>query len=602
MQRFDFSHPPFDVLGPAERSRVEQAVDILYFAAEAVILAPGAAVEHMFVVMKGMACERADDGEIVAVFRENDTFDSRALIAGRAGHRIDAHEETLLFAIPKAVVMALIDGNSLFAAFFFQSAAQKFAALAGRGNNRELQTILTASVRDAVVKPAVFLPADATVFDAAVAMRDHKVRSVLVGATDRVGIFTTSDCRDVIINGTPSDTPLDALCRFELITVDIDDYLFDALLIMTRHIIQRVVVTEEGRPVGVLEQIDLLSYFSNHSHLIAQQLEVADSLDALRAVAAQMETLIAMLAGHGVKARELARLMQALNGKLFARAWELIAPDGLFANSCLVVMGSEGRGEQIIKTDQDNALIVRDGYPLDGVMVACEAFSATLADFGYPPCPGRIMVNNPEWVQSQTGFRNMLYRWIYQPDEAAQMKLAIFVDASTVAGDASLLQQAREYLFGIMHDDASYFARFARAVDQFDAPMGRLSQWLGSGRHGAELLDLKKTGIFPIVHGVRAYALESGLDDTNTFDRLTALAAAGRLDGELAHDTAEALSFLLELRLAHGLEAQKLGQKVDTQIDAARLSTLERDLLKDALAVVKRFKTIVRHHFKSGAF
>ncbi|MEE9927201.1 putative nucleotidyltransferase substrate binding domain-containing protein [Microvirgula aerodenitrificans] len=602
MQRFDFSHPPFDVLGPAERSRVEQAVDILYFAAEAVILAPGEAVEHMFVVMKGMACERADDGEIVAVFRENDTFDSRALIAGRAGHRIDAHEETLLFAIPKAVVMALIDGNSLFAAFFFQSAAQKFAALAGRGNNRELQTILTASVRDAVVKPAVFLPADATVFDAAVAMRDHKVRSVLVGATDRVGIFTTSDCRDVIINGTPSDTPLDALCRFELITVDIDDYLFDALLIMTRHIIQRVVVTEEGRPVGVLEQIDLLSYFSNHSHLIAQQLEVADSLDALRAVAAQMETLIAMLAGHGVKARELARLMQALNGKLFARAWELIAPAGLFANSCLVVMGSEGRGEQIIKTDQDNALIVRDGYPLDGVMVACEAFSAALADFGYPPCPGRIMVNNPEWVQSQTGFRNMLYRWIYQPDEAAQMKLAIFVDASTVAGDASLLQQAREYLFGIMHDDASYFARFARAVDQFDAPMGLLSQWLGSGRHGAELLDLKKTGIFPIVHGVRAYALESGLDDTNTFDRLTALAAAGRLDGELAHDTAEALSFLLELRLAHGLEAQKLGQKVDTQIDAARLSTLERDLLKDALAVVKRFKTIVRHHFKSGAF
>ncbi len=602
MSRFDFTHPPFDVLSAQERDRLEKDVDIHFYADNAVLLAPGQPVEHLFVVIKGIVREMGSDDEILAVYRQHDSFDSRALIAGYAAHRFEVHEETLAFAIPKSVVMELIDSNSVFGAFFFQNLSQKFSAMAQRGGNRELQTLLTASVRDACVKKPVFLDGSATVLDAALAMKEHRAKSILVRDDGRTGIFTASDCRDIIINAVPPATPLADICRFELISSDIDDYLFNALLTMTRHTIQRVVVTEHGQPVGVLEQIDLLSYFSNHSHLIAQQLELADSLDSLRDVAGQMDKLVQVLSSHGVKAPQLARLVQALNGKLFARAWELIAPPELVENSCLVVMGSEGRGEQIIKTDQDNALIVRDGFEHPGLRDACAAFSAALADFGYPPCPGKIMVSNPDWVKPQQPWHDTLYRWVYLPDENSQMNLAIFVDAVAVAGDETLLDEAKGYLGGILQDDSSFYMRFARAVEQFDTPLGLFAQLLTKERDGVDSLDLKKGGIFPIVHGVRAYALEAGLHDTNTFDRLTQLADRGALDTNLAHDTAEALAFLLQLRLERGLEALALGATPDNRIVPAKLSTLERDLLKDAFAVVKKFKASVRYHFKVGSF
>jgi len=94
----------------------------------------------------------------------------------------------------------------------------------------------------------------------------------------------------------------------------------------------------------------------------------------------------------------LARLVQDLNGRLFEQAWQLIAPPELVQNSCLLVMGSEGRGEQLLKTDQDNALLLRDGYvPPDDLPAICARFSEALARFGYPPCPGNVMLSNVTW-------------------------------------------------------------------------------------------------------------------------------------------------------------------------------------------------------------
>lgn len=134
--------------------------------------------------------------------------------------------------------------------------------------------------------------------------------------------------------------------------------MFSALLKMMNHRIQRVVVTANSDPIGVLEQIDILAFLSNHSHLIAEKLEVATNLDALTQVASQMNHTISALYANGMQAKQLAQLMQVLNSRLFEKAWQMIAPVNLVANTCLVVMGSEGRGEQVLKTDQDNALIL----------------------------------------------------------------------------------------------------------------------------------------------------------------------------------------------------------------------------------------------------
>jgi CBS domain-containing protein len=601
MSRFDFSHPPFDTLTPGEQQTLEKHADIQFFAEEECLLGPSDRVDALYVVIKGSVREMAED-EVITLYRERDTFDARAMVAGQTAHRFVVHEEALLYTLPRDVVMALTEQNPRFGAYFYASVSEKFGSMAQRAGNRELQTLLTATVRDVGSRTPVFVDGSTSVREAARVMKDKKVKSVLVRHEGKLGIFTTTDFRDIVLNEVPGSTALATLCRFELLTVDVGDFLFNALLIMTRRNIRRLVVTDNGEAIGILSQVDILSYFSNHSHLIAQRLERADTLDELAEIAGQITRLVQILFSHGVKAPQLGRLVQTLNARLFSRTWQLLAPAEVQDNSCLLVMGSEGRGEQILKTDQDNALILRNGFNHPELPAICEAFSAALARFGYPPCQGQIMVNNAAWRLTEHQLQQQIQQWVYQPDGAALMNLAIYVDAEAVAGDAGLLVRSHEYLRQRLSDDASFFSRFARAIEQFDTPLGLFSHLLTKERNGKAMLDLKKGGIFPLVHGVRSLSLEYGISQCNTFDRLHALGEAGHLDKELASEIAESLSFLLTLKLSQGLQQLSLGKLPGNQIEPDQLSTLERDLLKDALGVVKKFRTQLRHHFRLGSF
>ena len=175
------------------------------------------------------------------------------------------------------------------------------------------------------------------------------------------------------------------VATFDTWSVSVDDELFDAMLLMLRHRIHRVLVREGEAVVGILGQLELMAFVASHSHLISLQAAEAADLTELRAAARQIESLVRVLHQDGVRVEVIAGLVSELNRQVFARLWELIAPPDLRENSCLIVMGSEGRGEQIIQTDQDNALLLRDGFAADGVEAVTEAFSAALAEFGYPP-------------------------------------------------------------------------------------------------------------------------------------------------------------------------------------------------------------------------
>jgi len=369
---------------------------------------------------------------------------------------------------------------------------------------------------------------------------------------------------------------------------------------MIQHQVHRLVVAQGDRIVGLLEQLDLLSFLSNHSYLITVQIVQAPDLDALKAAALQVTRLVTLLYRGGTRVSQIGKLVQALNAKLFERAWQLIAPPEIVANSCLFVMGSEGRGEQLLKTDQDNGLVVRDGHENQADVAAlCERFSAALREFGYPDCPGGIMVRNPAWRRSASEFATTVRGWLLRPDPEGLMALAIFIDAHAVAGDASLLAGVRGEVDRLVASDDALLGRFAAAIDSFPESGG--SAWwnrlLLIGEHDKQTLDLKKAGIFPIVHGVRSLALRQHVQATSTVARLDALVAAGRLPAEMATDLTDALHFLMGLRLKAGLEELDTGRPVSGGVQLDRLSSLERDLLKDALAVVKRFKTLVRHQF-----
>ena len=601
MERFDFNFPPYEFLVGNERATLQSAVDIAFFEDEAVIIEANQPVDYLYVVIKGLVREMNSEGDVVGLYHAKDTFEARALVEGHTPHRFIVQEEALVYTLPKATILELMESNPRFGAYFYASLADKLSNMAHNKDSQQFESLFTAKVRDAYRHNAVWLNGSDSIILAAQTMKQHKTKSILVHHEDRVGLFTESAFRDIVIAGASTEDAIYKWSPFELISIDIEDYVFNALLRMTQFKIQRVVVTENGQPIGALEQIDVLAYFSNHTHLVAQRLDKASNVDDLVDIADQMTHSIQILHSSGVRAPQLAQLMQVLNTSLFEKAWRLIAPTELYENSCLIVMGSEGRGEQILKTDQDNALILGEGADPEAARIAADEFSATLTRLGYPPCKGKIMVNNPEWRKPLARFKEMIFQWCTKPNPDALMNLAIFIDAKPVAGDDSLLTEAQTYLNRLMTNDAAMLMGFARAVEMFDHhSSGFFSQLLN--RDTSTQMNIKKMGIFPVVHGARALSLEAHLEETNTFDRLHQLSNKGILDEALAKDVGEALTYMMDIRLKSGLEALSLGasDKDLNELDTNNMSTLERDLLKDALQVVKRFKAKIRQHFHLG--
>ncbi|MEO7338460.1 MAG: DUF294 nucleotidyltransferase-like domain-containing protein [Caldimonas sp.] len=597
---FNFNASPFDCLSAAEQRLVRDSVDVAYFRDGEVLLAPGIEPSHLFVVIKGHVAQFEGD-EAVSTFACDDCFDGRALMAGRASSRFVATEEVIAYQLAKAAVHALISSNATFGALLFADLSAKLGAIAERHSQREMQALTMARVEEAFLRPAHEVDGRTDIVAIAALFQARRTSSVLVRGEHGLGIFTSAGLQRAILDGRPlNHLPVGDLASFPLVTIGPREAMFDALALMIRHQVHRLVVADGERIVGLLEQLDALSFLSNHSYLITVQIAQAQDLGALEAAATQITRLVTLLHRGGTRVGQIGTLVQALNAKLFERTWQLVAPAQLVADSCLFVMGSEGRGEQLLKTDQDNGLIVRDGAACDDETVAsaCARFSDALARFGYPECPGGIMVSRPAWRRSAADFARTTRRWLLVPEPEGLMALAIFLDAHAVAGDAALLDGVRAEIDSLVATDDALLGRFAAAVDMFPEAGGWWNRILTLGDRSHDALDIKKAAIFPIVHGVRSLALQQHIRGaTGTVARIGSLVASGSIPSALATDLRESLHFLLSLRLTAGLAELDNGRSVSGGVAIDRLGALERDLLKDALAVVKRFKAMVAHRF-----
>jgi CBS domain-containing protein len=598
LEPFSFDAPPFDSLSPEQRALVRGSLSRVSFPKDAVILTPEMEPAHVYVLIKGHV-QQLEAGEVVAVYGPPDFFAFRAVMAGRASGVLQALDEVEAWQLPGATARALIAGNTLFSALVFADLSQRLSAAAENRKSREFLSLMMVRVKDAYIRKPFFVDGGLDLVSVCRLLSAQGLGNALVRDTEdgveRIGMFTTTDLRDALLRPVPPDQlAVREVAQFTLVSVQADAELSEALLAMIRHRVHRVLVREGDAILGVLSQLDLMSFVSNHSHLIALQVEQAGSIDELRLAALQMDGLIALLHSGGARIELISSLVSELNQQIFSRLWSFVAPAELVANSCLIVMGSEGRGEQILKTDQDNALLLRNGFVCAELQQSVQRFNQALTEFGYPPCPGNIMVTNPLWCQPLAGFQDTLLQWIYGADTEGPMNLAIFMDARAVAGDASLLRQARDYAHSIMAGSDVFFARFVAAIDRFSEPGGwwvRLATLRGREE---QVFDLKKLGTFPIVHGVRALAFEHRLDEISTAGRLRALVSRQHIPQDLARDLIEALHFLMSLKLRNNLSQKQLGQTLDNLSHLSSLGTLDRDLLKDSLAIIKRFRQHLR--------
>ena len=465
---------------------------------------------------------------------------------------------------------------------------------------REMLSLVTARIRDAFLRKPFYVEGSADLVTVCRELSQRGLTQALVREGEKVGIFTTTDLRDALLRPVPpQQLEVREVARFDIVSIDAEADLFEALWLMVRHRVHRLVVTDHGQVIGVLGQLDLVSFVANHSHIVALQIDEAANLADLRAASQRIDEVVTLLHGSGIRIERITRLVSELNTRLIARLWAVLAPPEVVAHTCLLVMGSEGRGEQILKTDQDNALLLRDGFSYPKLPELAAQFSAALAELGYPPCPGDIMVTNPLWRQPLSAFRETLRGWVHGGHVDGPMHLAIFFDAACVAGDARLLADARTHLNQVLSGQDTWLARFAAAADQFQEPGNWFTRL--TTKRDEMALDLKKLGTFPIVHGIRALAMEHGVREQGTATRVDRLVELGKLDDAMARDLVDALRLLMGIRLSHQLKQRAAGLTASNEVRATELSTLEREPLHDALGIVKEFRSFLRLHFKLEA-
>ena len=284
----DLSQPPFTFLDDEGRARVRGGIDLAYFDRDEIILEAGQPGEFVFIIHKGEVAELdttlpSARGRI-GHYTHGDLFGAISILNGKSRYRFRAEQESLCYLLPKALFLQLCDDYPPFAAFFRQTLAHKARLLTEQRaeGGVTMAGFMLARVSECMREPLCVGPAS-TIAEAVTTLHDSHADSLLVKGEQGAGMVTKSDLLNaLVLEGRAQDSPVESVAHFELVTVTPEQYLFEVLVVMTRHKVERVVVMERGSPCGVVELTDVLSYFSSRSYVVSLQVEQAGDLVVLR--------------------------------------------------------------------------------------------------------------------------------------------------------------------------------------------------------------------------------------------------------------------------------------------------------------------------------
>lgn len=464
-------------------------------------------------------------------------------------------------------------------------------------------------VREFCRRELIFCELDDPLQGVAAIMAARGISSVVVcRGEEPLGIFTDRDLRNkvVAVGGDPRTLRAKEIMSSPLIVVREDDFLFEAVYQMSRYGIHRVGVSDAtGRLCGMLTESDLIRAQSNSPQLLVRQLEAAGSIAALKEIHHGIDDLARALHEVGVPTHDLMRLISHLNDQIVVRLCALLRrekfpqlPEGF----AFLVLGSEGRGEQTLKTDQDNAMIYADDLSREEVAMLAnfaEELIAGLIAIGIPECPGGVMAKNPFWRRSQREWLAVVDRWIDEPDGESILRFCMFCDLRTVVGDPALAEGVREHIGQRAPAETLFLMQLAAQAGKFTPPLGLFGGFKvekGGGHRGE--IELKTAGLFAITEGIRVLALAVGLVGGGTVEKMVRLRNQGLLSPEQLEDLQASFNTLCQLRLQGQLEALTHGGELSNYIAPHALNRVEQGRLHVALEVVKSFEALLKARFR----
>jgi CBS domain-containing protein len=420
-----------------------------------------------------------------------------------------------------------------------------------------------------------------------------------------VGIITDRDFRTrVLAEGLPLDTPVSAVMSPNPITVQGDDTVFEAMLSMLRNNIHHLPVVKRRRPIGLINLSDIIKYESQSSLYLVSAIYNKKSVAELQALLPDVRATFVRMARDEASAHMIGSAMSGI-GRSFSQRLLELAEDELGPPPvpyAFMALGSMARDEQLVVSDQDNALVLDDSFDPalhDDYFFKLATFvSDGLAACGYTYCKGGIMATNPKWRQPLSVWRKYFIDWIERPKAEALLNSCIFFDLDAVYGESALVEELQELLAERASSNEPFLAALARNALNRTPPLGIFRTFVmeKDGRQ-RDVINLKRRGTAPLTDLIRVHALACGSRAQNSFERLDAIAATKLMPPESLERLRYALEFLSLVRIRHQAMDIEDGIEPDNEIEPEKVPTVERHNLKEAFQVLSNAQKFLRFRY-----
>jgi CBS domain-containing protein len=616
LQRF----PPFDDLPAEALMHLAKQVEIAYHVAGSHIVNYGEPVSDLFVVRSGVVETFRRNGELYNRLDAGGVFGQMGLMMrGRTRFPARALEDTLMYCIPVDLFIEYCDKHENFSNYFeVDNAALLHQSVVDQTSKNDLTTD---KAKCLLKRGVVTVTRETPISKAALLMTQEQVSSLLITDPDKpiqsdpedddgqaVGIITDRDfITRVISQELDPQTPISAVMSTDMVMLDENAYVYEVMLAMLRFNVHHVPILKKKKPIGVVTLADIVRHESQSSLFLVRGIFAQQTVAELASYAQWVPEAFVRMVNEDANSHMIGSAMSVIGRSFKQRLLEL-AEESLGKPPipyCFLALGSMARDEQLLVTDQDNAIIFDDSYDAN---LHGEYFSALthfvcdgLDACGYTYCTGDIMATNPRWQLTLSQWKALFSQWITDPDPEALLHCSVFFDLDAVWGKEQWAAELRQHIATQAKDNRKFLAALARNALSRTPPLGFFKEFVmeKDGRHNNSI-NLKRRGTAPLTDVIRVHALAVGSRARNSFERLEDIIDTKLLPDGSARDLKDALEYLSIVRVKH--QAKDVTQKLapDNNIEPDNLSRFERRNLKEAFQVLSAAQNFLKYRYTAN--
>jgi CBS domain-containing protein len=465
-------------------------------------------------------------------------------------------------------------------------------------------------IENIINRDLVYCDQEMPIQAAAAVMSEHNASSIFISDANGefVGVVTDNDLRKkVTATGYDILKPVHNIMSSPLVTLSSNALIFETMMLMMQKNIKHLAVRDStNNVVGVVTNRDLLKAQGQSPFFIIREIAQARFINQIVEVHRHIPRLLQSLINTGAKARNITRFLttvsEAVLQKIIAFALEEMGPPP--AGFAFMVLGSEGRKEQTLRTDQDNAIVFEDLPAKTGKTAMnyflgfAEKVCGWLDEAGYSFCKGGVMAKNPQWCQPLQTWKRYFTEWIHTAAPEALLQSSIFFDFRAGFGDTGLVSQLRSHLFDSLVGCPGFFRHLAENALFFTPPIGFFRNFLveSKGEH-RDSFDIK-AAMQPVVDYARIYALSNRIEETNTMGRLEELLRQKKISAQQYNELDTVYSYLMQQRFVRQVRAVvEEKAEPDNYVNPKKLSRIEQTTLKEIFKRIEKFQAKLSFDF-----